>query len=139
MLEESDLDLLTQELRPTQHKWESIGYELVELPHYFYTDDIRRQYSDVGDRLREMLSTQLHVTITWRNMVDALRSPSVAESQLADQLEAKYCPSEFTNNNLLLSLKWSGERNRISWAYCPKRKPIRLLDHYLLLAIPLQH
>ena len=100
MLEESDLDLLTQELRPAQHKWESIGEEL----RYIYSaDDIRRQYSDDGDRLREMLSTQLQYPYTtWRNIVDALRSPGVAESQLADQLEAKYCPSEFTNNNILL-------------------------------------
>ena len=99
MLEESDLDLLTQELRPAQHKWESIGDE---LPYGYSVDDIRRQHSDDGDRLREMLSTQLHGITTWRNIVDALRSPGVAKSQLADQLEAKYCPSEFINNNILL-------------------------------------
>ena len=101
MLEQSDLDLLTQELRPAQHKWESIGDQ---LPYYFIADGIRRQHSDDGDRLREMLSTQLQgtYTITWRNIVDALGSPGVAQSQLADQLEAKYCPSKFTNNNILL-------------------------------------
>ena len=99
MLEQSDLDLLTQELRLAQHKWESIGDE---LPYYFNAHDIRRQYSDDSDHLREMLSTQLHGDTTWRNMVDALRSPHIAESQLADQLEAKYSPSEFTNYNILL-------------------------------------
>ena len=99
MLEESDLDLLTQELRPAQHKWKSIGEE---LRYYFNADDILRQYSDDGDRLREMLSTQLQGPyITWRNIVDALRSPFVGQSQLADELEAKYCHSEFTNNILL--------------------------------------
>ena len=99
MLEKSDLDLLTQELRPAQHKWKSIGSELC---YWLYSaDGIRRRYSDDGDRLREMLSTQLQGQYTtWRNIVDALRS--VAESQLADELEAKYCPSEFTNNNILL-------------------------------------
>ena len=98
----SDLDLLTQELRPVQHKWESIGGEL--RPWVYSADDIRRQFSDYGDRLMEMLSTQLQDPnpTTWRNIVDALRSPGVAESQLADQLEAKYCPSEFTNNNISL-------------------------------------
>ena len=98
MLEESDLHLLTQELRPAQHKWESIGDE---LPYCYPADGIRRQHSDDGDRLREMLSKQLQgkYTITWRNTVDALRSPRVSESPLGDQLEAKYCPSEFTNNN----------------------------------------
>ena len=99
MLEESDLDLLTQVLRPIQHKWRSIRYE---LPYSYSAVHIHHQYSDDGDRLREMLSIQLHVVTTWGNIVDALRSPGVAESQLADQLEAKYCPSEFTNNNILL-------------------------------------
>ena len=97
MLEKSDLDLLTQELRPVQHKWRSIGDE---LPYYFSAYDIRRQHSDDGDRLRVVLSTQLHGITTWRNIVDALRSPRVGQFQLADQLEAKYCPSEFTNNNI---------------------------------------
>ena len=99
MLEESDLDLLTQLLRPAQHKWRGIGDE---LPYIYSVDDIHRQYSDDGGRLRKMLSTQLHGDTTWRNIVDALRSPGVGESQLGDQLEAKYCPSEFTNNNVLL-------------------------------------
>ena len=94
LLEESDLDLLTQELRPAQHKWESIGCELL-----YSADDIHHQYSDDGDRLREMLRKQLQYfsATTWRNIVDSLRCPGIRESQLADQLEAKYCPSEFTN------------------------------------------
>ena len=100
MLEQSDLDLLTQELRPVQHKWESIGYE---LPYIYSVDDIHRQHSDDGDRLRGMLRKQLQGPyITWRNIVDALRSPGVGQSQLADELEANHCPSEFTNNNILL-------------------------------------
>ena len=100
MLEESDLDLLTQELRPAQHKWKSIGYE---VPYFASAEDIRHRYSDDGDRLREMLRDRLQdLDCTWRNIVDALRSPGVNQSQLADQLEAKYCPSEFTNNNILL-------------------------------------
>ena len=106
MLEESDLDLLTQELRPAQHKWESIGRELHPYIVLAYSaDGIHHRYSDDGNRLREMLRERLqdlNYTTTWRNIVDALRSPDVAESQLADELEAKYCPSEFTNNNILL-------------------------------------
>ena len=100
MLEKSDLDLLTQELTPVQHKWESIGDELRYWIHS--AGDIHRHYSDDGDRLREMVKQQLQYNITWRNIVDALRSPGVGESQLADELEAKYCPSEFINNNILL-------------------------------------
>ena len=102
-MEESDLDLLTQELRPAQDKWESIGDELYYVYRVFSADDIRRQYSDDGDRLREMLRKQMQGPrpTTWRNIVDSLRSPGIGESQLADQLEAKYCPSEFINNNIL--------------------------------------
>ena len=97
-MEKSDLDLLTQELRPAQHKWKSIGDE---LPYGYSADDIRHQYSDDGDRLREILRLNLQLfTNTWRNIVDALRSPGIGHSQLADQLEAKYCPSEYTNNNI---------------------------------------
>ena len=99
MLEKSDLDLLTQELTPVQHKWESIGDE---LPYSFNADYIRRHHSDAGDHLRAMLRGQLHGITTWRNIVDALRSPDVGDPQLADELEAKYCPSEFINNNILL-------------------------------------
>ena len=97
-MEESDL--LTQELTGVKHKWESIGRE---LPYGYSADYIRSRYSEDGDRLREILRLHLQFhTSTWRNIVDALRSPGVAESQLADELEAKYCPSEFTNNNILL-------------------------------------
>ena len=91
-MDESDLDLLTQELRPAQHKWDSIGHELCNW--LYSANDICRQHDVDGNRLRKMLSTQLHY-ISWRNIVDALRSPGIGESQLADQLEAKYCPSEF--------------------------------------------
>ena len=103
MLEESDLDLLTQELTAVKHKWESIGREL--HPFIFTSFHIRFQYSDDGDRLREMLRERqqdLNYTTTWRNIVDALRSHDIGQSRLADQLEAKYCPSEFTNNSILL-------------------------------------
>ena len=66
--------------------------------------NIRSKYSDSDVCLKMMLKKQLGVfpTTTWRNMVDALRSPDIGEYQMADQLEAKYCLSEFANNNVLL-------------------------------------
>ena len=97
MLEESGLDLLTQELTPAQNKWENIGCKLDPYA-LFRADEIRCHYPDGGDCLRAMLKEQMQFTITWRNIVDALRSPDIQESQLADQLEAKYCLSEFINN-----------------------------------------
>ena len=102
MLEESDLDLLTQELTRVKQKWYEIG---VDIGLVKKVNDIRRQYSESDVCLREMLRECLqtrYTPITWRNMVDALRSPGVGQSQLADELQAKYFPSEFTNNNILL-------------------------------------
>ena len=100
MLEESDLDLLIQELTAVKQKWYKIGMDL-ELKDE--VKNIRHQYSDPDVSLRETLRAELQHSYptTWRNIVDSLRSPGVAESQLADELEAKYCPSEFTNNILL--------------------------------------
>ena len=103
MLEESDLDSLTQELRPAQNKWRSLGEDFNFNSGFL--DMIHGKYSYPDACLREMLREQLKETYgptTWRNIVDALRSPDVRESQLADELEAKYCPSELTTNNTLL-------------------------------------
>ena len=99
MLEKSDLDLLTQELSGVKQKWCEIGKELGLVQSLDY---VSSKYSDPDVCLREILKKQLQYTTTWRNIVDVLRSPVVGESQLADQLEAKYCPSEFINNNILL-------------------------------------
>ena len=94
-----------------EENWENtgrgLGHEESNLRN------IHTSYSTSHDCLKEMLCRWLKGdlepgviyltwTPTWRNIVDALRSPGVAESQLADELEAKYCPSEFTNNNILL-------------------------------------
>jgi len=100
-LEESDLDLLTQELAGVKQKWYAIG---MDLQLEGKVNEIHRQYSDPGVCLRELLTRMQqnrYTTATWRNIVDALRSRDVGESQLADRLEAKYCPSEFINNILL--------------------------------------
>ena len=105
LLDESDLDLLTQELTAVKQKWYEIGVDLENE-----MNNIRRQYSDPDVCLRESLKVELQHSYptTWRNIVDALRSPGVAESQLSDQLEAKYCPSEFINNILLYFSEYNG-------------------------------
>ena len=99
LLEESDLDLLTQELTGVKRKWYDIGWKLGLI---ISVKNIRSKYSDSNVCLKMMLREQLQYTTNWRNIVDSLKSPGVRKSQLADQLEAKYCPSEFTNNNVLL-------------------------------------
>ena len=97
----SDLDLLTQILSGVKQKWYEIG---MDLGLDVTVNDICHQYSDLDVCLTELLkySVEHSYTNTWRNIIDALRSPGVGESQLADQLEVKYCPSEFTNNNIIV-------------------------------------
>ena len=89
----TDLDLLVQELSAAQQKWEDIGRELgVEQDKL---RDIRTKYSDPGDSLRMMLREKLkRHCITWKHIITILRTPYVGESNLADQLETKYCLSE---------------------------------------------
>lgn len=94
----SDLNLLVQELRRVKEKWYDIGKDFGFTPSL---GDIREQYSDDVDCLREILTRQLEYdTTTWRNIVDALKSSCVDEPQLAYQLETKYCPSELINNTI---------------------------------------
>ena len=85
-----------KEVSEVQKKWRTIGKELgVEKG---LLDYIRTNYSDPGSRLREVLHERVRSqTTTWGDIIAVLRTPRVAQSQLADQLEAKYCPSKLAN------------------------------------------
>ena len=87
---------VVKELRVVQKKWRRIGEELgVEKD---VLDDIRTDYSEPENRLRTVLREKVsHHTTTWGDIIAVLRTPRVGQSQLADQLEAKYCPSELAN------------------------------------------
>ena len=80
----AELDLLVQELSAAKQKWEAIGRALGVKQDTLR--DICTKYSDPGDSLRAMLSKKHIITI--------LRTLYVGESNLAYQLETKYCPSE---------------------------------------------
>ena len=89
----ADLDLLVQELSPAQQKWEEIGRELGVKQDTLR--DTRTYYSDLGGCLRVMLSEKLKSgCIAWNYIITILRTPYIGQSKLADQLEAKYCPSK---------------------------------------------
>ena len=64
-------------------------------------DRIYAQFHDPRDRLRETLKTWLTSSdnTSWKVLTDALRSRSVGATQLAGQLEKKYCPVEGTDVN----------------------------------------
>ena len=82
-----------KELNVVQKKWRIIGEELGVVKYVL--DQIRTNYSDVGNCLRKVLSERVTSRITtWGDIIAVLRSPHVGEFQLADHLGAKYYPSE---------------------------------------------
>ena len=99
----TELDLLVQELSAAKQKWEAIGRELgVEQDKL---RDIRTNYSGPGDSLRAMLREKLkRHCITWKYIITILRTPYVWESNLAYQLETKYCPSE--HSLMIISMQY---------------------------------
>ena len=90
----SDLDLLVQELSIVQKKWKRFGKGLGVQTSLL--DRIRTNYSDLGDRMREVLSERIQRQYTnWRGIIAVLKSSHIGEPKLAAKLEAKYCPSEY--------------------------------------------
>ena len=91
-----DLGDVLEETLASSGKWYKIGIRL-KVP-IDKLDGIRSQFSDPGDQLCELLKEWLKGAArprpTWRVMVEALRSQTVGEPKLADQLNAKYCQSE---------------------------------------------
>ena len=92
------LDLLSvstimKELSVLQKKWRIIGEELGMEKHLL--DYIHTNYSKSENRLWKVLSEGVQNQITtWGGIIAILRTSRVGQSQLANQLEAKYCPSE---------------------------------------------
>ena len=86
-----DLHLLLEELLDVRTQWYPLGLQLkmrVEI-----LDRIRREFHNTRDQLLEMLKTWLTTAVkpSLKTLTDTLRSRSVGASQLADDLEAKYC------------------------------------------------
>ena len=89
------MSLVAQERTAVREKWQYIGQELgVEQ---YSLRDIRTNYSDPGDCLREVLRERLRNCATaWGDSIAVLRSPRIRDFQLADNLEAKYYPNELS-------------------------------------------
>ena len=88
-----DLDALVDELHDARIKWYYVGLKL-KVP-VSKLKAIKGEHDDLADRLLEMLMEALERVeplLTWRAVVEALRSPTVGLQQLAKKIEAKYCP-----------------------------------------------
>lgn len=86
-----NLDTLCKELIPVTHKWFELGEQLGIAKDYLMDIDTPFNYDE---RCMEMMLRKglksANCDITWKKIVNALRSPGVRESRLANQLEAKY-------------------------------------------------
>ena len=89
----SSLKVLLDALHPVRASWYNIGLQL-DIPHTTL-DCFRQNSSDQSDLMREMLKHWLKTAVdlrpTWEVVVIALRSRSVDEQYVAEQLEIKYC------------------------------------------------
>ena len=94
-----DLGLLLEELLDVCTNWYHLGIQLKQ--NFMGLDGIREQFPDSRDWLLEMLKTWLDTTLkpSWKTLTDALRSRSVGESQLANDLETKYCQVKDTHES----------------------------------------
>ena len=85
-----DLAKIIEDVHDAVDKWHNIGIQLGL--HESDLKSIESNYPRQNDRLREMICKWLQNKVaTWGKMVSALKSRTVGEGYLAEQLESKYC------------------------------------------------
>ena len=87
----NDLGKVLEEILDISAKWYQLGLQLkVNIGRL---ENIQVQSSDPERQLLEMLKTWLTTcdNISWKTLADALKSRSVGGSQLAGEVEKKYC------------------------------------------------
>ena len=99
ILDQNDLGLLLEELLDVQTKWYNLGLQL--NLRVSTQDRIKTEFSDPREQLLQMLKTWLRPGSyhSWKTLTNALRSRNVGASQLADDLEAKYCRPKDTHES----------------------------------------
>ena len=93
-----DIGCVFEEVLDVSAQWYPLGLQLKLRTRTL--DRIYAQFrGDPRDQLRETLKTWLTTSEypSWRTLTDALRSRSVGATQLAGDLETKYCPWEGTD------------------------------------------
>ena len=90
-LDESDLDVLVEELSPINSKWK-------ELAIYLHIEEV--EASHPSDGLREVLHRWIGQYLAyWQRVLEALRS--VGEEHLASELKLKYGELSTTDSSLI--------------------------------------
>ena len=89
-LSSNDLRIVYKEVYEASAKWRRIGLEL-NLTHVTL-DAIEKRSPDPADQLERVLIEWLNKgKATWEELVKALFSTPVGETELARSLEKKYC------------------------------------------------
>ncbi len=82
-----DIQKVFDACRPASSKWFNFGLAL--KLEYNFLDDLESQNKDNQARLRKMLAEVLTTRhVTWSDLSDALRSPTVQLIPLADEIAA---------------------------------------------------
>ena len=91
-----NIGCVLEEVLDVSAQWYHLGVQL--KVRIGTLDGIRTQFQNPKDQLLEMLKTWLNTSNSpsWKILIEALRSRSVGENQLADVLETKYCLVERT-------------------------------------------
>ena len=87
----NDLGEVLEKILDISAKWYQLGLQLkVNIGRL---ESIQVQFSDPECQLLEMLKTWLTTSenTSWQTLTDALKSRSVGASQLAGEVEKKYC------------------------------------------------
>ena len=97
-LSENDLGVLMEELNNISAKWNNLGLQLgVSIGRL---NAIQKDCHTTSDCLRETLTIWLKTfsSPSWSAIVDALKSRTVGEVNLAVELEQKYCLTQDTSS-----------------------------------------
>ena len=89
-LGEDDLGKLYEALHCVKTSYKPIGLQIgVKINEI---KSVEKQETDLGDRLLEMLSIRVKKAkvLTWKDIVEALRSQCVGEGKVADEIQTKY-------------------------------------------------
>ena len=89
-LREDDLGTLCEVLHPVNNKYKFLGLQIGVKKSEI--DEIEAQYKNPGERMLEILSVRVKKTetITWNDIDAALRSHSVGEGKVADEIRKTY-------------------------------------------------
>lgn len=88
-----DLKLIINELAPVAHNWDVLGTCLPGLK-YSEVKEIKKKQLEPKNALLSVIERWLATadrTVTWNDILDALREPILSENHLAEQIKEKIC------------------------------------------------